>query len=171
MRRDPARDVNADRGDLAAPRVNAGQALDWKSIDTEVRHGPDQHFFEIANVAMNVLAIGTQIDDRITDNLAQSVISHFSAAIRLKQRHIPRSKLLFVEQDRGAIAAPANRQCVWVFQQEQRVGLDAGFDRKLGLFLDCEGGFVIQAAQSLDQKLSFLRHTAMQPDRGLLASF
>ena len=99
MRRDPARDVNADSCDLAAPGVNAGQALDSKSIDTEVRHGPDQHFFQIANVAMNVFAIGAEIDNRVTNDLAQAVISHFSAAIRLKQRHTPRSKFLFVEQD------------------------------------------------------------------------
>ena len=90
MRRDPARDVNADRCDLAAPGVNAGQALDSKSIDTEVRHGPDQYFFQIANVAMNVLAIGTEIDDRITNNLAQPVIGNLPAAICLKQRHVAR---------------------------------------------------------------------------------
>ena len=45
---------------------------------------------------------------------------------------------------------------MWVFEQEKRVRLDAGFDRKFGLFLDCEGGFVVDEPQPLDQKLSFV---------------
>ena len=121
---------------------------------------------------MNVFAIGAEIDDRIADDLAQAVISHFAAAIRLKDSYIARLQLLFVEQDRGVVAATANRQGVWVFEQKKCVGLVAGFDRKLGLFLDREGRFVVHEAQSLDHKLSFLRHTKpMQPDRGLRASF
>ena len=172
MRGDPARDVNANGRNLPALSMDTGQALDTKGTDAEVRHRPYQHFFKIAHVAMNVFAIGAEIYNRITDNLAQAVIGHFPAAIRLKQRHVARSQLLFVEQDCGTVAAPANRQSVWVFEQEKRVRLDAVFDLKLGLFLNREGGFVIHEAQSLDQKLSFLRHTKpMQPDRGLRASF
>ena len=159
MRGNPARDVNADRCDLPALSMDAGQALDGECFDTEVRHRPNQHFLEIAHVPMHVFALRTEVDDRITDDLAQSMIGHFSAAIRLKQRHVARSQFVFIEQDRGAVAAATNRQSVWVFEQEERVRLGAVFDRKLGLFLDREGRFVIHEAQSLDQKLSFRRHT------------
>src|SRR5690242_17367316 len=162
--------MNANGCNLPALSMDTGQALDTKGTDAEVRHRPYQHFFEIAHVTMNVFAIGAETDNRIANDLAQAVIGHFPAAIRLKQRDIARSQLLFVEQDRGAVAAPANRQSVWVFEQEKRVRLDTVFDRKLGLFLNREGGFVIDKAQSLDQKRSFLRHTKpMQPDRCLRA--
>ena len=54
---------------------------------------------EVAHVAMNVFTIGTEIDDRITYNLAQSVISHFSTAIGFEERYVARFELLRIEQD------------------------------------------------------------------------
>ncbi len=48
---------------------------------------------------MDVFAIRTEVDDRITNHLAQAVISHFSAAVRLKERYVSRFELFFVEQD------------------------------------------------------------------------
>jgi hypothetical protein len=89
--RDPARDVHTDGGDLPARRVDASQSLDAKGVDAEVRHGPDQHFFQIANVTVNVFSIGTEINDRVPDDLAQAVISHFSAAVGLIHSHVARS--------------------------------------------------------------------------------
>jgi hypothetical protein len=86
--RNPARNVYSDRGDFPALGVYASQTLDSKSVDIKVRHGPDQNFFQVAHVAMHVFAIGTQVDDWITNYLAQAVISHFSTAIGLKQRHV-----------------------------------------------------------------------------------
>ena len=99
VRGDPARDVNADGCDLTALSMDPRQALDAECIDTKVGHGPYQHFFKIAHVAMDVFTIGTKIDNRVTDELAQAVISHFPATIGFKQRHVTRSELLFVEQD------------------------------------------------------------------------
>ena len=95
----PTRDVYSDRGNFPSLGVYASQTFDSKGVDTEVRHGPDQNFFQVANVAMDVFAIGAEIDDRITDHLAQTVISHFSAAIGLKQRHVSRAELFRIEQD------------------------------------------------------------------------
>jgi len=87
VRSNPARNVYSNRRNLPALGVYAGQTFDSKGADTEVRHGPYQNFFQIAHVAMHVFAIGTKIDDWITDYLAQPVISNFSTAIGLKQRH------------------------------------------------------------------------------------
>jgi hypothetical protein len=42
-----------------------------------------------------------------------------------------------------------------VFEQEQRVGLRAGFYGVFGLFLEREGRLIVHEPQSLDQKLSF----------------
>jgi len=99
VRSNPARDVDSNSCNFSALRVYARQALDSKGVDTEVRHGPNQDFFQIAHVAMNVFATGTEIDDWITNHLAQAVIGHLSAAIGLKQRYISRAKLFAVEQD------------------------------------------------------------------------
>ena len=98
MCRNPARDVHSDRRDFPALRVYASQPLNSKGVDTEVRHGPNQDLFQIAHVAMHVFAIGTEIDDRITNELAQAVIGHFAAAIRLKQCDISRLELFGIEQ-------------------------------------------------------------------------
>ena len=91
MCRNPARDVYSDGRNFPALGVYASQTLDSKGVDTEVRHGPNQNFFQIAHVTMHVFAIGTEIDDWITDYLAQSVIRHFSATIGFKQGYISRA--------------------------------------------------------------------------------
>ena len=57
---------------------------------------------------------------------------------------------------------------MWVFEQEKGVRLEAGFDRKFRLFLDCEGGFVVNEAEPLDQKLSFLSHTTRSRSFGVI---
>jgi hypothetical protein len=98
MRSNPARNVDSDGCDFPALRMYASQTVDSKGVDTEVCHGPNQYFFQIAHVAMHVFAMGTEIDDWITNHLAQAVISHFSAAVRLKQRDISRAELFGIEQ-------------------------------------------------------------------------
>ena len=60
MGRDPAFDVDADGGDLAFDCVNAGQAFDAKGFDAKIGHRADQNFFEIADVFVDVFAIGRQ---------------------------------------------------------------------------------------------------------------
>ncbi len=100
----------------------------------------NQNLLQVANVAMNVFAIRTEIDDRITNHLAQTVISHFPAAIRFKQRHVSLFQLFLVQENRRAVAAPADGERVRMFEQEQRVGLGAGLDSLFGLFLDASAG-------------------------------
>jgi hypothetical protein len=100
VRGDPSGYVYADRGNLSALGVNTRQSLDAKCFDPKIRHGPDQDFFEVAHVAMHVFAIGTEVDDRVANHLAQSVISHFSTAIRFKERNVAEFELILVQQDR-----------------------------------------------------------------------
>jgi hypothetical protein len=57
---------------------------------------------------------------------------------------------------------------MWVFEEEKRVRLDAGFDRKFRLFLGYESGFVVNEAEPLDQKLSFLSHTTRSRSFGVI---
>jgi hypothetical protein len=48
---------------------------------------------------MNVFAAGTQVDDRITNKLAQAMIGHLATAVRLKDRYVTCVELLFIEQN------------------------------------------------------------------------
>ena len=48
---------------------------------------------------MNVFAAGTQVDDRITNKLAQTMIGHFATAVCLKDGNVTCSELLFIEQN------------------------------------------------------------------------
>jgi len=93
----PARNVYSNGGDFSALGVYASQTFDPEGVDTEVSHGPNQDFFQVAHVTMHVFAIGTEIDDWITDYLAQSVISHLSATIGFKQSHVSRVELFLIE--------------------------------------------------------------------------
>src|SRR6185369_13003684 len=138
VRRDPARDVNSDRGDFTAPGVYARQTLDAKRLDTKIRQRPDQNFFQIADVTMEVFAIRAEVDNRIPNDLPETVIRDFPAAIRLEQRHVALLQFFLVEQNRRAIAATPYRERMRMFEQQQRVGLGAGFDGLFGLFLERE---------------------------------
>src|SRR5689334_19144483 len=105
VRRDPAGDVNSDRRNFTARRVNPGQALDAKRLDAEIRQRANQDLFQVANVTMDVFAVRAEIDNRIPNHLPETVISHFSAAVRLKQCDVPLLQFFLVQQDRRAIAA------------------------------------------------------------------
>src|SRR5437763_4568165 len=84
VRRHPSRYVNAYGRDLACGRVDTRQTLDAKALDSEIHHCANQYFFQLAHVAMNVLALRTQAYNRITYDLPKPVISNFASAIRLK---------------------------------------------------------------------------------------
>jgi hypothetical protein len=49
-------------------------------MHAEPGHGDNQCLFEIANVSVDVAAIRPQIEDRISDQLAGTVIRHVAAA-------------------------------------------------------------------------------------------
>ena len=134
MRGDPARDVYSDRRNFSAVGMHARQTINAKRFNAEISQRPNQHLFQVANVAMNVFAVRTEIDDRIADNLSEAVISHLPAAIRFKQRYVSLLQFFFVEENRRAVAAPADGKRVWMFEQKQRVGLGAGFYGLFDLF-------------------------------------
>ena len=54
------------------------------ACDAERRRRPDQHLLEVANVAVDVAAIGLQVEDRIADELAGAVIRDVAAAAGLE---------------------------------------------------------------------------------------
>src|SRR5205823_2531802 len=79
VRGDPARDVHADGAQLARVRPDAGAARDAARLDAVIARDADHQLLDGSDVLAHVLAIGLQIEDRITDDLPRPVIRHAAA--------------------------------------------------------------------------------------------
>src|SRR5262249_33607040 len=77
--RDPPRYPDADGRQLLASDPDAGQPPDPAGPDAKIRGRADEHLLEIANVTVDVAAVGLQIDDRIADDLAGTVVGDIAA--------------------------------------------------------------------------------------------
>ena len=85
VRRDPLRDVDADRRDLARRRrqPDAREPLDPRRLEAEGGERLDQRLLEVAAVLLHVLAVARQVEDRVADELARAVIRRLAAAVGL----------------------------------------------------------------------------------------
>ena len=85
MRRHPARDVDADRGDLPRrPRQpDAGEPVDPLAREAERRDRADERFLEVAHVLLHVAPVPLEVEDRVADELARPVEGGLAAAVRL----------------------------------------------------------------------------------------
>src|SRR5205807_6630875 len=162
MGRYPARDMYSYRSNFSTRRVNARQSRNAKRFNVEVAHRANQNFFQVAHVAMHVFTIGTEIDNRIADDLAQSMISHFAAAIRFEHSHAARLQKFIIRDDRARRRTSAQRQRVRMFEQKQRVRLFIRQNRELGLSLDIERSRVFNSSQTFDFQNS-LSHAGSEP--------
>ena len=66
----------------------------------------DQHLLEVAQVPVQILAVGLQVQDRVADELPGAVVGHVPAAPGLEQLDAPARALLVVDQDVLARALP-----------------------------------------------------------------
>ena len=69
-----------DRSDLVFAYPRSAQSLEPAGGRPIVGAHPDHHLFDVANVAVHVAPIGTQVEDGIADNLPKSVIRDVAAA-------------------------------------------------------------------------------------------
>ena len=93
------------------------------AVDAEVGRRPNQHFFEIAHVAVDVAAIGLEIDDRIADELPGPVVGDVAAAAGLVDLDAARRERIRRREDvrAPAVAAHAERQDVRMLDEQQHV--------------------------------------------------
>ena len=77
--------MNPDRGDLSGWPLepDSGQPLDPRRIDAERRQRPDQSLLQVSAVALDVLAVPCQVEDRIADELPRPVVGRLAAAVGL----------------------------------------------------------------------------------------
>ena len=125
----PARNPHANGRQLGAParaRPDAGQPLDPSRVYAEIAGRTNQHFFEIAHITMYIAPIGTKVDDRISHELAGSVVRDVPAAPRLVNFDSALSEQLATCQDMSAPAVPFHTKCQdmrVLYEQEHVVDL------------------------------------------------
>ena len=73
------------RGPLPSRRrhPHAGEALVAHAFELERRERPDERLLEIAHVALHVLAVLSEVEDRVADELTRPVEGRLSPAIGL----------------------------------------------------------------------------------------
>ena len=86
VHRDPMPHADADRGDFALLDPDAGQAGAGRGVDLVGREQLDQERFDPAQIAMQILPVAAQIEEKITDQLPGPVISRLPAAVDRDKR-------------------------------------------------------------------------------------
>jgi len=123
MRRDPLRDVDPDRRDLARRSLepDPGQPLDSRRLDADRRESSDQRLLDVAAVPLHVLAVPGQVEDWVADELARAVIGGLAAAVGLHDLDL--GALGHVQL--ALLGAPPQRDHRRVLEQEHGVRASA----------------------------------------------
>ncbi len=122
MRRDPpAGDAYTDRADLLVSDPDARESGDAPRLDVERAERADDGLLDVADVAVQVAAIGLQVEDGVADELAGAVVGDVAAATGLEQLDRIRGALSFVEQHVRRVTRRAERDDVRVLKQQERV--------------------------------------------------
>ena len=77
--------MHADRRDLArrAREPDPGEAVDPLGVEPDRGERADERLLEIADVALDVLSVPAQIEDRVGDELARAVERRLAAPVGL----------------------------------------------------------------------------------------
>jgi len=152
-------DVNPQRGNLGFPTVrrrpHARQTHHTPRRNAKVRAGPDENFFQAANVLDGaqhppLLIRRTErpeIEDGITDELSRAVESYISATVAFKKLHTALGKLRGRGNYIRGFRVPSERDDWGVLKQKEYV-TDAAVLAKLDqLLLQTESGGVIEGPE------------------------
>ena len=90
--------------------------------DPEVGQRPDQRFFQVAQVAVQVLPVFAQIQDGVADQLPRRMVGDLAAPVHLHDGDALRPQPLRRRQQVFPLRPPPQRDRRRVFQQQQRVG-------------------------------------------------
>src|SRR5256885_4480187 len=81
---DPLFHVNADARNLAAASPHPCEARIARGGNTEPRQRVDERLLERAEIPMQVLLVGLEVENRIADELSRPVKCHTPAALDLE---------------------------------------------------------------------------------------
>ncbi len=115
---DPAAHADADRGDLLPPDPYARLPRAASGGDAIIGEQRDEHVFEAAEVTVQILSAHAQVEDRVADQLARSVIGGLPTAVRL---HHGVGECAGIAQA-GLIGRAADGVDRFVLEQQQLIG-------------------------------------------------
>jgi hypothetical protein len=120
---DPTGDSNAYRCEFVLPDPHARQTLLAVGHDPEISGRSDQYLFQIANVPMDVAAVGIQIQDWIPDDLAGTMISDVATSAGFVELNMPGIEFVGTHQQMSPPAITPRSQCqhTGVLDEQQHV--------------------------------------------------
>ena len=114
---------------FASPTHTPVSPADAARVTPKSADGANQHFLEVAHVAVHVAAIRIEVDDRIADELTRAVIGDVAAAPGLDELDAPRGSASGVSSDVRSIVPrlDAERDDRRMLQEQQLIADRAGF--------------------------------------------
>lgn len=82
---DPAADADADRSDFPIADPDPGLVFIASGIDSPPGENPDQQFFQVPQVSVQIFSSPGQVDQGVADQLTRAVIGNIAASGRLKK--------------------------------------------------------------------------------------
>ena len=113
----PARKVYSHRDQLVVSNPNAWRARRAPGFNSEIACRANEHFFERPHVPGNVAPVLGEIENRITHQLAGSMIGYVSAAVGVENLSAPHSEPLGGHQHILRLGIAAERVHMWMLQQ------------------------------------------------------
>ena len=138
---DPAADVHADGGEFffgsgyslsfcwlsGWMNPDAGAAWDAKGREAEIGGGADHHFFEGADIPVDITFYRAEIEDGVANDLTWAVESDVATAIGVVERNIFLAQYIFVGEKIFAFGVAAEGDDWRVFAQQEDIGDRCGF--------------------------------------------
>src|SRR5262249_39813983 len=129
----PARDVDADRGDLARRgfEPHTGQSIDTSRIEPERGNRADDRLLEVAAVLPDVSTVTGQVEDRVADELPGAMEGRLAAPVGLDDLDLGGGGKV----ELAVLGAPSERDHRRMLDEDHRVraraGENLGGDRSL----------------------------------------
>jgi hypothetical protein len=156
VRGNPSADVNADGREFFfggrgwdPDACFSGDAIGG---DSEIGRGADHGFFESAHVPANVSLNLVEIEDRIADDLAGTMIGDISAAVCCVELDILLTEDLFGSEEMGAVGVAAEGDDVGVLAEEKDIFDGPGFTGGDQPLLERRGGGVGEEAEVVNEE-------------------
>lgn len=143
---DPLACADADAGEFAVFDPDPGEVVAAGGGDAEGAGAVDEGLFEAAEVAVEVLAVESETEDGVADELARAVPCGFAAAADFDER----GGEGFGIAEAGAVLGAADGEDGVVLEQEDSFRGERVEERAGGGFLKSEGVLIGDAAEPLD---------------------
>jgi hypothetical protein len=121
VHRHPSGDPDTDCGKLLVADPDSGQAVNPSGFYAKIGRRPDENFLQIADIFPDVASIRRQLDYRIADKLARSVIGHIPAATGFKQLDPESSPHPFVGKDIGPVRGAPKRDYMRMLELQKPI--------------------------------------------------